>query len=142
MTPMDRRHFVELTLGAALSSAAMACASMVTHRVTPEDGSLRLDLAAYPDLTVGGGALRLQPAGYADPVFVLALPDGEYAALSPICTHRGCTVDVAGDALVCPCHGSTYDRQGSVLEGPAERPLHRFDTRLDSDGVLHVRLEP
>jgi Rieske Fe-S protein len=141
MTAMDRRQFVELALGAALCSAGLGCASMVTHRVAAVDGSVRLDLREHPDLLAAGGSLRVLPDGFEDPVYVLALADGSYAAVSPICTHRGCTVDVQGSLLVCPCHGSTYDREGTVLEGPAERPLRRFETRIGDGDVLLIRLE-
>jgi Rieske Fe-S protein len=142
MSTLDRRRFVELTVGAAVSCAGLGCASMVTHRVVPDAGTLRLPLADHPQLAESGGFLRVQPVGYADPVYVLTVGVGAFVAVSPICTHRGCTVDVAGEALVCPCHGSTYDRNGDVLEGPAERSLQRFPTRIDGDGVLWIRLEP
>ena len=47
-------------------------------------------------------------------------------ALSLVCTHLGCTVTVSAGELVCPCHGSTFDRQGRVLKGPADRALRRL----------------
>jgi Rieske Fe-S protein len=71
---------------------------------------------------------------------VLALGDGAFSALSPICTHLGCTVDIQGARLVCPCHGSTYDREGKVLLGPAERALTRMPARLSADGILTIDL--
>lgn len=48
-------------------------------------------------------------------------------ALSLICTHLGCTVSVTPEGMVCPCHGSRFDRQGMVLTGPAQRPLARLE---------------
>lgn len=46
-------------------------------------------------------------------------------ALQPICTHRGCTVpwNAEQNRFVCPCHGSQYDAEGRVLQGPAARSL-------------------
>ena len=46
-------------------------------------------------------------------------------AISPVCTHLGCTVKwlASQQQFVCPCHGSQYDNQGKVKKGPATAPL-------------------
>lgn len=49
-----------------------------------------------------------------------------FYALDLSCTHLGCTVGVTPTELVCPCHGSRFDRHGAVLAGPADRPLRRL----------------
>jgi Rieske Fe-S protein len=49
----------------------------------------------------------------------------DFYALSLVCTHLGCAVTVTADGLVCPCHGSRFDRQGRVVQGPARQPLTR-----------------
>jgi len=59
-------------------------------------------------------------------------------ALSLVCTHLGCTVSVTADDLVCPCHGSSFDRQGRVLKGPADRPLAQLEVARHGD-VYEVR---
>ena len=61
---------------------------------------------------------------------------GPYA-LSLVCTHLGCTVTVSARELACPCHGSRFDRQGRVLNGPADRPLKRMKVE-ERDGVVEV----
>jgi cytochrome b6-f complex iron-sulfur subunit len=100
-------------------------------------GRVRLALAEHPELARPDGALKVLPHGAANPVYVLRLEGGDFAALSPICTHQGCTVDIQGPRLVCPCHGSTYDRGGRVLRGPAERALARYAVSV-TDGVLVI----
>ena len=50
---------------------------------------------------------------------------GALHAVSPRCTHMGCTVDwnEAERTWDCPCHGSRYDFDGHVIHGPAQRDL-------------------
>lgn len=55
--------------------------------------------------------------------------DGVTHAVSPTCTHMGCLVAFNGveKAWECPCHGSRFDLDGAVLQGPATRPLRCRD---------------
>ncbi|MHC3469615.1 FAD-dependent oxidoreductase [Streptomyces sp. 7R007] len=55
--------------------------------------------------------------------------DGALHAVSARCTHLGCLVafNSAERAWECPCHGSRFDTDGKVIEGPATRPLERRD---------------
>jgi glycine/D-amino acid oxidase-like deaminating enzyme/nitrite reductase/ring-hydroxylating ferredoxin subunit len=50
---------------------------------------------------------------------------GELHALSATCTHLGCVVafNDAERAWECPCHGSRFAIDGSILQGPANKPL-------------------
>lgn len=120
---------------------AGGCASVAARPVARDGDIVRIALADYPSLLKPGGSAKILPEGAEDPVYVLALDNNQFAALSPICTHRGCTVDIEGARLVCPCHGSTYDREGRVLKGPAERSLGRHEATL-SGAQLIIRLLP
>jgi glycine/D-amino acid oxidase-like deaminating enzyme/nitrite reductase/ring-hydroxylating ferredoxin subunit len=53
--------------------------------------------------------------------------NGSLHAVSLRCTHLGCLVhfNAAERSWDCPCHGSRFDVDGSVLEGPAVHPLER-----------------
>ena len=57
-------------------------------------------------------------------------------AVSLVCSHLGCTTEEAGSGYRCPCHGSGYDRQGRVLNGPAKLPLRAVWVDVDSGGNL------
>jgi glycine/D-amino acid oxidase-like deaminating enzyme/nitrite reductase/ring-hydroxylating ferredoxin subunit len=52
---------------------------------------------------------------------------GALHAVSATCTHLGCIVHFndAERAWECPCHGSRFAVDGSVIQGPANRPLER-----------------
>lgn len=140
--PIDRRAFMERLAMAAGAAALAGCASLVTHQVTPVGNVIRLSPTQFPELGAPAGVVRVQPAGMTDPLYVLRLKADTpaYAAVSPKCTHRGCTVDVQGETLVCPCHGSTFARTGAVLRGPAERPLPEYRTTIAADGAVEVHL--
>ena len=56
-------------------------------------------------------------------------------ALSLSCTHLGCTVLVKGDSFLCPCHGSSFHFDGSLIKGPAERNLDTHRTLLTDRSV-------
>jgi nucleotide-binding universal stress UspA family protein/nitrite reductase/ring-hydroxylating ferredoxin subunit len=78
------------------------------------------DLAPGHGGLVGAGGERL--AVYRD-------EDGRLHALSPRCTHMGCTVDWNDSDRTwdCPCHGSRYGLDGEVIRGPAEKGLTKRD---------------
>lgn len=57
--------------------------------------------------------------------------NGQLHAVSLRCTHLGCLVrfNAAERSWDCPCHGSRFDVDGAVLEGPATRPLPKREPR-------------
>jgi glycine/D-amino acid oxidase-like deaminating enzyme/nitrite reductase/ring-hydroxylating ferredoxin subunit len=68
-----------------------------------------------------GKIVRIEGEKYA----VYRDPAGSLKVLSPICTHLGCVVQFneAETTWDCPCHGSRFDLDGRVLNGPAVQAL-------------------
>ena len=63
--------------------------------------------------------------------------EGSVRAVSSVCTHLACRVHFnnAERSWDCPCHGSRYDVEGRVLEGPALRPLARAELGDEKSGA-------
>jgi cytochrome b6-f complex iron-sulfur subunit len=73
--------------------------------------------------------------------------EGGLLALWQKCPHLGCTVPWNEGFFFrerkgwfrCPCHGSTYTKEGGILvEGPAPRPMDVFPFDLNDDGTLKI----
>lgn len=72
-------------------------------------------------------------------IFVVRLQEGFYA-LSAVCTHLGCLSVWKPETgtIACPCHGSSFQRDGRVIAGPAPRPLPWLKMWTTDDGSLMV----
>jgi glycine/D-amino acid oxidase-like deaminating enzyme/nitrite reductase/ring-hydroxylating ferredoxin subunit len=99
-----------------LEHNARAAPHMIVDRIRAR-GLARLDALQPGDGTV----IRAGAHHYA----VSKDTDGTVTALSAVCAHLGCIVQFNAAAATwdCPCHGSRYALDGTVIQGPAVNPL-------------------
>jgi cytochrome b6-f complex iron-sulfur subunit len=73
-------------------------------------------------------------------VWIVRESDRVFYALLAVCTHLGCIPVwfVSEDRFKCPCHGTTFTREGINYEGPAPRPLERVKISLADDGQILI----
>ncbi|MDO3638454.1 QcrA and Rieske domain-containing protein [Mycolicibacterium arseniciresistens] len=87
-------------------------------------------IANTADIPVGSGLI-------VDGVVVTQPSEGVFAGFSAVCTHAGCTVsEVVDGTIVCPCHGSRFNLDGSVANGPASRPLDTRAVSVRGDSIV------
>jgi Rieske Fe-S protein len=72
--------------------------------------------------------------------FIVARDAKGFYALRNVCSHNSCQVNfnAADKTFDCPCHGSRYNFDGTVLMGPAPLALRSFPLTKLGDGTLQV----
>lgn len=77
-----------------------------------------------------------------DPV-VLINKDGQFYALSDICTHQDASLsdgEIFGDEIECPFHGGSFDIcTGQPTSFPVVVPVETYDVRVEGDVVFAAR---
>jgi cytochrome b6-f complex iron-sulfur subunit len=129
---MDRKEFLSIVgLGAAsllYQSCLSGCTTNDTGVNAPTNVDFTLDLSSSSNsaLTRDGGYL------YNNGVIVARVSAGNFIAVSAACTHQGTSVvyQSSGSQFYCPSHGSRFSSSGSVVQGPAGSPLHKYNATL------------
>ena len=68
---------------------------------------------------------KLTGAQADDVPVLLVRKEGRLYGLIDRCSHRGCPLhegELKDDVVVCPCHGSTFRLDGSIVKGPVTAP--------------------
>ena len=114
-------------------------------------GILRVRIQDFPALATENGSVRLALNAFTQsgpasggfyPVLINRGAGAEFFALSSRCTHQGCVVPsfrTTQSASVCPCHGSRYAIDGTVIGGPATSSLAQYPSSFDGS-VLCVEI--
>jgi len=118
--PVPRRDFLGLaalwSAATALGFAALGALRLPKAAVLPSPSKkFRVQL---PESLPPGQAFV--PRGRAVAIF---RDGGGVFAVSTVCTHLGCIVKPTPHGFDCPCHGSKFALDGSVVRGPAPAPL-------------------
>ena len=89
---------------------------------------LKTEARAVADLAPGEAAVLVEGS---ERVGVYRDEAGGVHAVSPVCTHMGCTVtwNTAETTWDCPCHGSRFNCDGEVIQGPAVKDLERKEVQ-------------
>lgn len=138
----QRRRFVEFLLGggffASLASFFYPLLRYLAPPAVPNLGENEVVAAKVGDLKPSSS--RIFRFG-TRPGLLLLTAEGEYRALSAVCTHLGCTVQYRSDLqqIWCACHNGFYDMKGRNIAGPPPRPLEEFQVHVRGGEIVVSR---
>ena len=149
-----RDFFVKSASAVAIVSTSGIISSIITSCTSPTgpngnystletiqksvvNNEISIDIPSSPIANKNTRALVKYNNGNA--ILVEHNTDDTYRAISGICTHQSCVVsgyDAGSSVFVCPCHGSRFDLQGNVVQGPAGSNLRSYTTRVENNSLI------
>jgi nitrite reductase/ring-hydroxylating ferredoxin subunit/uncharacterized membrane protein len=119
-------------LGGHLSFAKGVGVNQTAFEHAPTEWTAVLDETELEEATPTGAL--------ANELMVVLVRKGERIyALADRCSHRGCALHQgklnADETITCPCHGSTFRLDGSIVKGPATSPQPAFAVRTNEGKV-------
>jgi Rieske Fe-S protein len=145
---MERKTFIRTCgvaciSGTAFSSLLQSCTGTRIVSGTIEGSDLIIPLSRLEKDSGGRRSFRpyiiVQNDLLQYPLCVYRFSATDYTALWMACTHQGTELQVFGNKLQCPAHGSVFSNHGNVENGPADRPLRNFRVRTENS-MLRISL--
>jgi len=156
---IPRRNFLKLvTFGTATSIVAgklwqRDVLAYCENLPGQQNAVFKVKISDFPALQSEFGSVRLgiNPVSSPDPIddgrfypFIITRDGfGNFFVLDSECRHARCVVPAYDNIeflIRCSCHGSAYAVDGSVLEGPAQQPLHRYQASFDGMDTLTIQI--
>lgn len=139
---MDRKNFIKSCGFACIGGTAMAAVFQSCTSAKILSGQITGDDLIVPvtDFETRAGNEKyfkkyivVQNDLLQYPICVYRFNENEYAALWMRCTHQGAELQVFGDKLQCPAHGSEFSNKGVVQNGPADNTLRTFPVTIEKN---------
>ncbi len=137
-----RRRFMQFLLGGGLLASAVSFLYPVLRYLVPPATT---DLGGDSVVAAKVGELKANSGKVfrfgSRPGLLVRTADGEYRAMSAVCTHLNCTVQYRSDVreVWCACHNGFYDLNGRNVAGPPPRPLESYVVHINGDDVVVSR---
>ncbi len=141
---MNRQTFLQTCSAGCLGLTALgtmlqSCTSSKIIKSTIEGEYLIVPIVAFEVIKKDRKTYRPFVIAQNDtlryPISIYRNSEGKYNALLMRCTHQGTELQVFGDKLQCPAHGSEFETNGQVTEGPADENLRTFPVIIAGDNL-------
>jgi Rieske Fe-S protein len=137
---MDRRKFVKQSCslclaagsGMLIGSLASCGTALPVYKTSIADHKVAVPVTLFAN----SDFQLIQPKDLYYNIGLKKEQDGTYTALLLRCTHADNQLITAGNGFKCTLHGSAFDNEGRVTNGPAERPLKKYQTQVESNQII------
>jgi len=146
---MDRNEFIRqcgfACLGAiGISAIAQSCSPARQVNGAIVDNKMVIPLSSFLLKNKSGGqsyrryiVASNEQLNY--PLVIYRNSEDDYTVLLLRCSHQYNELNVNGELLTCPAHGSEFDTKGNVVNGPANEKLRSFIAIKDGQN-LYIQL--
>ncbi|OSZ78150.1 hypothetical protein CAP35_07760 [Chitinophagaceae bacterium IBVUCB1] len=132
---MNRRKFITTGCIACtglgfLSTVIQSCAAVKYSTGVLNENGILIDVKDFETKNGVRNYVIVRHDDLQFPICVYKIDEINYSALLMRCTHQGAELQVAGDQLTCPAHGSEFDKWGKVTQSPAAENLRSFPVSI------------
>src|SRR5262249_13106569 len=127
---MERKDFFKVIGGGIATGTLIAYLESCKKSSDNNPSSTAPSVDFTLDLSSSSNSALLTSGGSVISNQVLVINNGgTYVAVSDICTHASCSVNYnkSSNNINCPCHGSVFAVNGTVINGPASSPLKQYN---------------
>ncbi len=137
---MERRDFLKRSCAFCLGGSVLipfleSCGTIPIFNTVSKDKTVNVPLEKFGKHQY----LIVRPSNIRYDIAVIKHNETEYKSYVMICTHADNMLRFNGNEFSCSMHGSTFDMNGNVQKGPAERPLRTLETRV-ADNSLSIKI--
>jgi nitrite reductase/ring-hydroxylating ferredoxin subunit len=136
---MERRDFLKQTCtlcmiaGAGIAIGSLAsCATVPVYQTAISNQQVIVPVSLFEK----GNIQIIQPKNLYYNIALKKENDGSYTALLLRCTHADNQLITTGNGYKCNLHGSSFDQEGQVTVGPAEKPLRKYPTEINNGQII------
>jgi Rieske Fe-S protein len=122
-----------LAVGAGMVIGSLSsCATLPVYKTVTANNKISVPVSLFTQ----NNFQIIQPKDFYYNIGLRKEPDGTYTALLLRCTHADNQLTAMDNGFKCNLHGSAFDKEGKVTQGPAEHALKRYPTEVVSDQII------
>lgn len=122
-----------MLMAGVASSVMQSCSAAKVYTTTADSqGHVMLPVSAFTESSVR--IVRVEKLAY--DILVVKKSEEEYKALLMRCSHQDWALTANPRGLSCSLHGSTFDLDGKVTNGPASDPIKTLHVNKQNDQLI------